>query len=180
MGSLISPAAAQHILDAQQQLQSMGAEVLLHSRSLLAGTGLLSPGIIDVTAITANSQGPGLPDEEYFGPLLQVIRYRDFQQAIELANATRYGLAAALFSDHLEKYQHFHRQIRAGIVNWNRPSTGASSAAPFGGSGCSGNHRPSAYYAADYCAYPVAGIEADYLQLPEQLVPGLDLSDLGL
>jgi succinylglutamic semialdehyde dehydrogenase len=37
--------------------------------------------------------------------------------------------------------------------------TGASSKAPFGGIGLSGNHRPSAYYAADYCAYPVSGLE---------------------
>jgi len=50
--------------------------------------------------------------------------------------------------------------VRAGVVNWNRPTTGASSAAPFGGIGASGNHRPSAFYAADYCAFPVAGLEA--------------------
>ena len=50
--------------------------------------------------------------------------------------------------------------MRAGVVNWNRPTTGASSSAPFGGIGGSGNHRPSAFYAADYCAFPVAGLEA--------------------
>ena len=55
----------------------------------------------------------------------------------------------------------FWANIRAGIVNWNRPTNGASSGAPFGGIGWSGNHRPSAYYAADYCAYPVASAEAD-------------------
>ena len=48
-----------------------------------------------------------------------------------------------------------------GVINWNRPTNGASSAAPFGGVGLSGNHRPSAYYAADYCAYPVASSEMD-------------------
>ncbi|MFP1495713.1 hypothetical protein ACLB1Q_03515 [Escherichia coli] len=40
-------------------------------------------------------------------------------------------------------------EARAGIVNWNKPLTGAASTAPFGGIGASGNHRPSAWYAAD-------------------------------
>ena len=40
-------------------------------------------------------------------------------------------------------------------------TVGASSEAPFGGIGLSGNHRPSAYYAADYCAYPVVSMEAE-------------------
>ncbi|MCP3291861.1 aldehyde dehydrogenase family protein, partial [Aeromonas hydrophila] len=64
-------------------------------------------------------------------------------------------------------------RIRAGIVNWNKPITGASSAAPFGGIGASGNHRASAYYAADYCAYPVASVEDSKATMPDQLSPGL-------
>jgi len=55
------------------------------------------------------------------------------------------------------------------------PITGASSAAPFGGIGESGNHRASAYYAADYCAYPVASVELDKVTLPGTLSPGLEL-----
>ncbi len=60
-------------------------------------------------------------------------------------------------------------------MNWNRQITGASSAAPFGGVGASGNHRPSAYYAADYCAYPVASLEAQTLEMPDELAPGVTL-----
>ncbi|KPW89652.1 N-succinylglutamate 5-semialdehyde dehydrogenase, partial [Pseudomonas syringae pv. coryli] len=61
-------------------------------------------------------------------------------------------------------------------VNWNKPLTGAASSAPFGGVGASGNHRASAYYAADYCAYPVASLEAGRLTLPATLTPGIRLS----
>ena len=49
----------------------------------------------------------------------------------------------------------------AGVVNWNRATTGAAANMPFGVLGLSGNHRPSAYYAADYCAYPVTSSETD-------------------
>jgi succinylglutamic semialdehyde dehydrogenase len=170
MGPVISAAAAQQIINAQQHLTDLGGTALVPCQILTANTGLLSPGLIEVTAINE------LPDEEYFGPLLQVIRYTDFDQAIELANRTRFGLAAGLLADEAELYERFTSTIRAGIVNWNKPTTGASSAAPFGGVGISGNHRPSAYYAADYCAYPVASMEAATCLLPEQLSPGIKLS----
>ena len=169
MGAVISEAAADNILKAQEQLEKQGGSPVTRANKLKAGTGLLSPGIIDVSSIKE------LPDEELFGPLLQVIRYNSLMSAIEQANNTRYGLSAGLFSDNKDDYELFFRHIRAGIVNWNRPITGASSAAPFGGVGDSGNHRPSAYFAADYCSYPVASVEADCLQLPEKLAPGLKL-----
>ncbi|WP_137937417.1 succinylglutamate-semialdehyde dehydrogenase [Chitinivorax sp. B] len=169
MGSVISLAAADNLLKAQQALIEKGGKVVLEMRCLEAGTALLSPGIIDVTAIA------DLPDEEHFGPMLQVQRYDQFDDALVLANRTAYGLAAGLLSDSKDLYERFWREVRAGIVNWNKPLTGASSAAPFGGVGKSGNHRSSAYYAADYCAYPVAGLEAASLVLPAQLSPGMTL-----
>jgi succinylglutamic semialdehyde dehydrogenase len=116
-----------------------------------------------------------LPDEEHFGPLLQLIYYDGFDEALESANATRFGLAAGLIGGDRARWEAFVRHVRAGVVNWNRPLTGASSAAPFGGVGASGNHRPSAYYAADYCAHPVASLEQEALALPETLPPGMTL-----
>ena len=138
-------------------------------RRLAPATALLSPGLIDVSGV------PDLPDEEHFGPLLLMQRWRTFDEAMELANRTRYGLAAGLLSESRERYEQFWREARAGIVNWNRPLTGASSSSPFGGIGASGNHRPSAWYAADYCAYPVASLEEEHLHLPGHLPPGLRL-----
>jgi succinylglutamic semialdehyde dehydrogenase len=167
MGPLISGAAADALLAAQQGLRSRGAVPVVEARRLERGAAFVSPGLIDVSAVK------DLPDEEYFGPLLSLIRYDTLDEAIALANRTRYGLSAGLLSDRREDYELFYRRIRAGIVNWNRQTTGASSAAPFGGIGASGNHRPSAYYAADYCAYPVASVESPKLQLPEKLAPGL-------
>ncbi|MCH8537748.1 MAG: succinylglutamate-semialdehyde dehydrogenase [Alkalimonas sp.] len=167
MGSMISVAAAKGMLEVQAQLQQLGGRSLLEMKHLDTATALVSPGIIDCSDIA------DFPDDEHFGPLLKVFRFTDFDAAIAAANNTSFGLSAGLLSDSADLYQHFFRRIRAGIVNWNRPITGASSAAPFGGIGKSGNHRASAYYAADYCAYPVASVELDKVQLPEQLSPGL-------
>ncbi|PHV11753.1 succinylglutamate-semialdehyde dehydrogenase [Chitinimonas sp. BJB300] len=169
MGAVISIAAADHLLAAQADLIQRGAKLMLAMRCLEAGTALLSPGILDVTAVR------DLVDEEHFGPMLKVQRYADFDDAIELANATRFGLAAGLLSDSKALYTQFWQESRAGIVNWNKQLTGASSAAPFGGVGASGNHRASAYYAADYCSYPVAGLETPNLVVPATLPVGMTL-----
>ncbi len=165
MGSLISEFAAENMMKAQAHLIQLGAKPLLVARHL--GHALVTPAILEVSAVKA------LPDEEYFAPLLQVVRFSDFNQAIEQANATRFGLSAGLISTSESEWTHFYNHIRAGIVNRNSPLTGASGDAPFGGVGASGNLRPSAYYAADYCAYPVASIEANSPQLPSKPSPGI-------
>ncbi|NVZ83015.1 MULTISPECIES: succinylglutamate-semialdehyde dehydrogenase [Pseudomonas] len=169
MGSVISLGAAKALMDAQELLLANGAVALLEMTQPQAQAALLTPGIIDVTEVTDRA------DEELFGPLLQVIRYADFAAAIAEANNTQYGLAAGLLSDSEARYQQFWLESRAGIVNWNKQLTGAASSAPFGGVGASGNHRASAYYAADYCAYPVASLETPSLVLPASLTPGVTL-----
>lgn len=170
MGAVVSQKAADDLLAAQADLFARGGKPLLEMKRLKEGTALLSPGLIDVT------DAKDLPDEEYFGPLLQITRATGLDEAIAIANHTRYGLAAGLLSDDEMQWRIFARKIRAGIVNWNRQLTGASSAAPFGGVGASGNHNPSAYYAADYCAYPQASLEAERITMPASLSPGLDFS----
>ena len=169
MGPVISEDAADALLAAQARIVSLGGRPLAPMRKLNEGTGLVSPALIDVTGVQ------NLPDEEHFGPLLQLIYYEEFDEALQGANATRFGLAAGLIGGDRARWEAFVRALRAGIVNWNRPLTGASSAAPFGGVGASGNHRPSAYYAADYCAHPVASLEQEGLALPETLPPGMTL-----
>ncbi|MBE3669785.1 succinylglutamate-semialdehyde dehydrogenase [Vibrio navarrensis] len=167
MGPQISEAAARFILDAQANLQSLGGESLIEAKA--GEAAFVSPGIIDVTHVA------DLPDEEYFGPLLQVVRYQGLERAVELANDTRFGLSAGLVSTDDSEWAYFVDHIRAGIVNRNRQLTGASGDAPFGGPGASGNLRPSAYYAADYCAYPMASMEGAQTELPATLSPGVEL-----
>lgn len=168
MGAMISANAAKMMVQAQQSLLDLGATSIVSLEHQDEATGFVTPGIIDVTDILDS-----MPDEEHFGPLVKVIRYTDFDAAIDEANNTSFGLSAGLLCDNESDYRHFFSRIRAGIVNWNRPITGASSAAPFGGIGDSGNHRASAYYAADYCAYPVASVELDKVAMPGALSPGL-------
>jgi succinylglutamic semialdehyde dehydrogenase len=166
IGSLISARAAERALEMQQSLVLRGAQVLLEMRSLQSGTGLVSPALLDLTSCPTE-------DVEIFAPLLQVFRVKNYEEALEKANETRFGLAASLFCEEREKFEEFWSKIRAGVIHWNHPTTAASGAAPFGGIGCSGNHRPAGYFMIDSCSYPVASMESPEMKIPAVLPPGM-------
>ncbi len=166
MGPLVSDAAADGARAAVARLEALGARAI-RPFALVEGrsAAFVTPAVYDVTGIDA-------PDAEIFAPVLQVIRVPDFDAAIAAANATIFGLSAGFVSNDEALWSRFVEESRAGVVNRNRPTTGAAGNMPFGGLGCSGNHRPSAYYAADYCAYPIASFEAD--RVGEVEVPGVE------
>jgi succinylglutamic semialdehyde dehydrogenase len=155
MGPVIDNETADLLTESFVALMSRGAKPILHMKRPEEEKPFLTPGILDVTDMHER------PDVELFGPLLQVVRVPDLNEAITEANMTRYGLSASLIGGTPQDFEMFWNEIRAGIINWNRPTNGASSAAPFGGVGLSGNHRPAAFYAADYCAYPVTSTEME-------------------
>jgi succinylglutamic semialdehyde dehydrogenase len=155
MGPVIDNQAADQLQEAFLDLLIKGGRPIRRLDRPVPDKPFLTPAIIDVTDVADR------PDAELFGPVLQVIRVPDFDAALAEANATRYGLAASLVGGSPELYDRFWANIRAGVINWNKPTNGAPSNAPFGGLGLSGNHRPSAFYAADYCAYPVTSSEAE-------------------
>lgn len=171
MGPVIHSKQADFLLSLQSDYICQGAKSLHQMKRLdpQKCPALLCPALIDVTNMES------IPDIEIFGPFLQVIRVADFESAVAAANQTQFGLAAGLLSSSNDEYNYFRQHIQAGVVNWNAPLTGASSAAPFGGIKSSGNFRPSAYYAADYCSYPVASIESQLLHMPPTILPGINL-----
>jgi succinylglutamic semialdehyde dehydrogenase len=155
MGPVIDNAAADHVQEQWLNLMMKGSKPLKRLDRPFEERSYLTPALIDVTDARER------PDEEIFGPVLQVVRVKDFDAAIDEANRTRFGLVASLIGGSPELYDKFWANVRAGVINWNKPTNGAPSNAPFGGIGLSGNHRPSAFYAADYCAYPVTSVESD-------------------
>lgn len=158
IGPVINARQAAHVTSFEADLVARGGRSLVAARIGEPGPAFVRPGLIDMTGVR------GVPDEELFAPFAQVIRVSTFDEAVHVANDTRFGLSSGLVSDDPALWASACDGLRAGLINWNRPTTGASSALPFGGPGLSGDGRPSAYYAADYCAYPVARQEADTAQ----------------
>jgi succinylglutamic semialdehyde dehydrogenase len=158
MGPVIDNETAHHLQEQWMGLMMKGGKPIRRLDRPYEDRPYLTPALIDVT------DARDIPDEEIFGPVLQVIRVKDFDSAIAAANATRFGLAASLVGGTHEQFEQFWARTKAGVINWNKPTNGAPSNAPFGGVGLSGNHRPSAFYAADYCAYPVTSVHADRIR----------------
>lgn len=153
MGPVISDAARRSLLEAQGRFQAGGETLVLGRGVETEGGGFfLSPGVVRVDRFSVEA------DEEVFGPLLRVTEADSFEDAMEQANATRFGLVSALFSRRQAEIDEFLASGRAGCLNVNTGTAGASSKLPFGGLGLSGNHRPAGSFSLDYCAYPVASL----------------------
>jgi len=156
-GPLISREARQAVFDAQCRFVRNGGQVILQSSELPSADGwFLTPGIIEVDRFTRAEVDACGYDEEVFGPLLRVATVASLDEAIEQANATKFGLTASVFTKSQADAERFLREARAGCVNVNTGTAGASGRLPIGGLGISGNHRPMGSFALDCCVYPVA------------------------
>jgi len=110
--------------------------------------------------------------EEVFGPALTIEGVADLDEAFERAGHSDYGLAFSIFSRSEEVYRRALTEVPSGIVNWNRATNGASGRLPFGGVGKSGNHRPAALFAPEYCSYPVASLSKPFGEYEKSPSPG--------
>jgi len=152
MGPAVSAAAADAVLSFQRRQIEAGGRLLLESTRLDRPGHFVTPGIVQVERFSLDR------DEELFGPFLQVAVIPSLEEAIVQANATRFGLAASIFTRDDAEWTEFMASCRAGCVNCNTGTAGVSSKLPFGGLGQSGNHRPAAAFSVDYCAYPVSSM----------------------
>ena len=169
MGPVISQAARDHMLSTIAALAKAGGEVLVPARSLddaeaptrgIVGSGwYITPSVMRVEKFIKSKPDASIAtagdDVEVFGPFLRIAIVKNLDDAIEQANATGFGLAASIFTKDQSSITRFLQQAKAGCLNVNAGTAGASSKLPFGGLGYSGNHRPAGSFSVDYCAYPV-------------------------
>jgi RHH-type proline utilization regulon transcriptional repressor/proline dehydrogenase/delta 1-pyrroline-5-carboxylate dehydrogenase len=133
VGPVIDADAHERVQGYVDRAPSQG-RVLLHRDGVPAGGWFVGPTIVAVDDPSA-----AIASEEIFGPVLAVLRARDFDHAIELANATDYALTAGLFSRSPVNLRRAAAELRAGNVYLNRHITGAVvGRQPFGGYGMSG------------------------------------------
>ena len=133
LGAVISQKSVTHILHLVDEAVAKGAVQLTGNR----GSGLLVPAIV-LDKVTPHM---ALFNEESFGPLVAVIRARDEEHAIALANDTQYGLSAAVFTRDITRGLHVARRIKSGICHINGPTVHDEAQMPFGGVKASGYGR---------------------------------------
>lgn len=172
MGPLINGAAVEKYLRFQEIANRENCESLMRGKVLdLKHKGhYVTPSIHLVKKFDPNST---YQKNEIFGPNLAVYRSSDFDETMRIVNSSGYGLVMALFSKDRGLYEQALRDARVGLLNWNRTTNGASSRLPFGGMGKSGNDRPSAHFAIQYCTVPVASLEDPTPFEKARMLPGI-------
>ena len=158
LGPLISSFAAHRVRETYDRLIELGCKPLIPFRVDPDSDNLVQPTILDASSLNQEA-ARAMGQFEWFGPMLVVQRVDSFDEAVQAAAQTPYGLAASLLGGSREMFEVFVGEVKAGVVNWNTSTTGAAGTMPFGGLGDSGNHRPAGFYAIDFCGDPVASIE---------------------
>jgi aldehyde dehydrogenase (NAD+) len=103
------------------------------------------------TVVTNVHPSSEIAQRELFGPVLASIVAQDFDEAIDLANQTQYGLSASLFTKDIRAALHYAHRIAAGLVRVNGDTTGVDPHAPFGGmKGSSSGSREQGPAARDF------------------------------
>ncbi len=144
-GTLVGPLIDQHAFDAMQQAleqaRQLGAKVHFGAREIVgdAAAFYVRPALVELTA----QQGPML--QETFAPILYLVPYDSFDEAIELNNAASHGLSSAVFTQDLREAEIFTsaRGSDCGIANVNIGTSGAEIGGAFGGEKETGGGRES-------------------------------------
>lgn len=159
MGPLINSDAVEKYLRFQEIAQREGAERLMRGKVFEPEhhTGFyVTPSICLVKEFKPESV---YQKSEIFGPNVAIYQVSDFDEALKINDSTGFGLVTSVFTKNRDIYEEARLRARVGLVNWNRTTNGASSRLPFGGIGKSGNDRPTAHYAVQYCTVPIASLE---------------------
>lgn len=174
MGPLINAGAVEKYIRFQEIANRENCESLMRGKSLdLKHKGYyVTPSIHLVKKFDPKSV---YQKSEIFGPNVAVYTVKDFDEAMHIVNSTGYGLVMSLFSKNQNLYKKALLEARVGLLNFNRTTNGASSRLPFGGMGKSGNDRPSANFAIQYCTVPVASLEDPTGFDGTKALPGMNL-----
>ncbi len=176
MGSLVSAASMEKYIRFQEIANRENCESLMRGKALeLKHKGYyVTPSIHLVKKFDPNSV---YQKSEIFGPNVAIYTVKNFDEAMTIVNSTGFGLAMSLFSKNENLFKQALVEARVGLLNWNRTTNGASSKLPFGGMGKSGNDRPSAHFAIQYCTVPVASLEDRTEFDRSAMMKGLSLED---
>jgi aldehyde dehydrogenase (NAD+) len=132
-GPVINERQLESMLAAVERAKATGAEVVTGGERLPMPGFYMAPTIVEGAAPDSE-----ISSTELFGPITTLHRVRDFEQALEVANATPYGLTAAIWTASLHRSQEFVRRVVAGGVQVNGPTYGFEPHVPFGGQRDSG------------------------------------------
>ena len=155
-GTDIGPAASQAQMEQdlmyREGAKGGGATLAAGGAPAACHTGNGNKGFFVTPALlTDTAAGMRINREEVFGPVASVIRVKDYEEALAMANDTEFGLSAGIATTSLKHAAHFKRHSQAGMVMVNLPTAGVDYHVPFGGrKGSSYGPREQGRYAREF------------------------------
>lgn len=173
MGPLINADSVEKFIRYQEIAKREGAESLMRGKALsLEHDGYyVTPSINIVKSFDPKSV---YQKSEIFGPNVAIFTTDSFDEALAINNSSGFGLVASIFTKNRALFERAVIEAQVGQLNLNRATNGASSRMPFGGMNKSGNDRPSAHYAVQYCTVPVSSLEDESAFTGSNMPPGLN------
>jgi acyl-CoA reductase-like NAD-dependent aldehyde dehydrogenase len=133
LGAVVGQNAVRHVNSLIDDATAKGATVI-------AG-GKADSVVMPATVVDGVTSAMGIYTDESFGPIVAIIRARDAEHAVALANDSQYGLSASVFSRDILRGLAIARRIQSGICHVNGPTIHDEPQMPFGGVGASGHGR---------------------------------------
>lgn len=145
VGAIVDETQLERVLSYIEKGQSQGAKLTVGGNKVAPVSGGM---YVEPTVFENVEPNMAIAEEEIFGPVLSVIRFKDEAQALKIANDSVYGLAAAVWTSNLSRAHRFAKGLKAGSV-WVNQYDGGDMTAPFGGYKQSGNGRDKSLHAFD-------------------------------
>jgi len=165
MGPLVNKGRVKAVDEYTQVGKQEGAKLLTGGTPLSDGD-YSAGAFYKPTVFTEVSPTMRIAREEVFGPFVSILPVASYEEAVQVANSTEYGLSTAIFTENVRNTFRAIRDIESGLVYFNAPTTGAEIHLPFGGMKASGNgHRELGTHAVEefsetksvFVSYPSRG-----------------------
>ena len=152
MGPVVSQAQLEQDLAYVEIAKAEGATLAAGGTRVACHTGSGKQGYFMGPALLTDTEaGMRINREEVFGPVASVVRVKDYEEALQVANDTEFGLSAGIATTSLKYATHFKRHAQAGMVMVNLPTAGVDYHVPFGGrKGSSYGPREQGRYAQEF------------------------------
>ena len=129
IGPMVDESSLDDVLASIERAREEGAEVVVGGGRAGNGSGYF----LEPTLLAKVDRSMTIANEEVFGPVLPVMEVADYDEALDVATSTRYGLSASIYTSDLNSAIRFMQETDAGVVHVNKPPIGAENHLPFGG-----------------------------------------------